>query len=305
MKLESTFLRSKVARRVLLLFVLAAFIPFLVLSVLYFVESNRSLVRQGHIRLQTAGASYGRTIYDRLLLADQLLRSTAGDLNSDSARAAARKRMGKTFRSLTLISPQNRVVPVFGDTADVTPLGEAAAARLRQGGSVLTSPEASDRGGRIVLVQALTPVAAELRLVAAEIDAGYLWGDPETFPYATSFCVLNDAYAGLYCPPPFQPEAIGMLIRGFPQSTKGEFTWRDGQEKFLADFSEHDIQRDLLGQCRPFRPAGRALEPDPDPAHPGSAGATDRGHSPPGKPGFYRQSGTGSRRRIRRARRIV
>ena len=238
MKLEGTFLRSKVARRVLLLFVLAAFIPFLILSVLYFVESNRSLVRQGHIRLQTAGASYGRTIYDRLLLADQLLRSTAGDLNSDSAPAAARKRLGKTFRSLTLISPQNRVVPVFGDTADVTPLGEAAAVRLRQGGSVLTSREASGRGGRIVLVQALTPVAAELRLVAAEIDAGYLWGDPETFPYATSFCVLNDAYAGLYCLPPFQPEAIGMLIRGFPQSTKGEFTWQDGQEKFLADFSE-------------------------------------------------------------------
>ena len=80
MKLEGTFLRSKVARRVLLSFVLAAFIPFLFLAVLYFVEANRMLVRQGHIQLQAASASYGRMIYDRLLLAD-LLGGLQGGIN--------------------------------------------------------------------------------------------------------------------------------------------------------------------------------------------------------------------------------
>jgi len=118
------------------------------------------------------------------------------------------------------------------------PLGEAAAAHLRRGESVLMSSEAPGHGGRVLLVQALSPVAAELRLAAAEIDPVYLWWDPEEFPYMTSFCVLNEAHAGLSCPQPFHPEAIGMLIRGSPQSTKGEFAWQDGQEKFLADFQE-------------------------------------------------------------------
>ena len=90
MRLEGTFLRSKVARRVLLSFVLAAFIPFLFLAVLYFVQANRMLVRQGHIQLQTASTSYGRMVYDRLLLADRMLRN-AGDLSADGAPAADRK----------------------------------------------------------------------------------------------------------------------------------------------------------------------------------------------------------------------
>jgi hypothetical protein len=237
-RLEGTFLRSKVARRVLLSFVLAAFIPFLFLAVLYFVQANRMLVRQGHIQLQGTSSSYGRMIYDRLLLADQLLRSAAGDLSEDGAPAAARERLGKTFRGLTLISPQNRAVALYGDTAVVMPLGEAANAHLRRGEPVLMSGEAPGRSGRILLVQALSPAAPELRLVAAEIDAGYLWGDPDELPYMTFFCVLDDAYAGLFCPQPFHADAIGMLLRGSPRSTKGEFAWQDGQEKFLADFQE-------------------------------------------------------------------
>src|SRR3972149_10761610 len=37
--------------------------------------------------------------------------------------------------------PPIRAVPLFGDTADVMPLGEAAAAHLRRGESVLMSSE--------------------------------------------------------------------------------------------------------------------------------------------------------------------
>ena len=48
---------------------------------------------------------------------------------------------------------------------------------------------------RILLLQPLSPADTDPRLVAAEIDAGYLWGDPDTFAYAISFCVLSDVYA--------------------------------------------------------------------------------------------------------------
>ena len=238
MKLEGTFLRSKVAHRVLLTFVLAAFIPFIFLAVLYFVQANRMLVRHSHLQLQGASTNYGRMVYDRLLLADRLLRDAAGELSAGSTPAAAKAGLGKLFRGVSLISPQNRAVPLFGDPADLMPPEAAALAQLRRGKSVLISSAVPGRNGRVLLVQALRPAAAELRLVAAEIDAIYLWGDAEDFPYMTSFCVLNEVYAGLHCPQPFHAEAIGMLIRDSAQSTKGEFAWRDGQEKFLAGFQE-------------------------------------------------------------------
>ena len=246
MKLEGTFLRSKVARRVLLLFLLAAFIPFLVLSYLYFVESNEALVREAHVRLQATSASFGRTVYDRLLLADKLLRSAAEDLRSDSSPTAIQARLGKTFRSLSLVSPPDSAVHIFGDAVSLKPLDDAATVRLRKGNSVLTIRDGPGRRARILLLQPLSPAAADPRLVAAEIDAGYLWGDPEQFPYAIGFCVLSDVYASLYCLPPFQSHVIGTLMAKLPRSTKGEFTWHDGEEKFLANFSEIFLEARFL-----------------------------------------------------------
>lgn len=242
MKLEGTFLRSRVARRVWLLFLLAAFIPFIVLSILYFRESNQALLREAHIRLQTTSASFRSTIYDRLLLADQLLRTAAGELRNDNAATVVREHLSKTFRNISFISPQSIVAPVFDDHEDVTPLSEATAARLRQGGSVLTTGKPLRQGGKILLIQAVNPVGTELQLVVGEIDPAYLWGTPETFPYATSFCVLNNAYTGLHCPPPFQPESTGALIRDLPRTTKGEFTWEKDHETYLANFSEVFLQ---------------------------------------------------------------
>jgi diguanylate cyclase (GGDEF)-like protein len=246
MKLEGTFLRSKVARRVLLLFLLAAFIPFLVLSYLYFVESNEALVREAHVRLQATSASFGRTVYDRLLLADKLLRSAADDFRSDSGPTTIHDRLGKTFRSVSLVSPRDSVVRVFGDAVNLKPLDEAATARLRQGHSVLTIREGSDRRARILLVQPLSPAATDPRLIAAEIDTDYLWGDPDTFPYAISFCVLSDVYASLYCLPPFQSHVIGTLMAKLPRTTKGEFAWHDGEKTFLANFSEIFLEATFL-----------------------------------------------------------
>ena len=246
MKLEGTFLRSTVARRVLLSFLLAAFIPFLFLAILYYVQANRTLVRRVHTELQGASSRYGRAIYDRLMLADMLLRNNAGDLSTDSTSAAVRARLGAPFRGLTILSPQGRAFALFGDTADVMPLSEAALAHLRQGKSVLISGTAAGRGARILLVRALDPVAAELRLAAADIDPGYLWGNPEDFPYSTSFCVLNEAYAPLYCPPPFDAEETGALIRGSAHSAKGEFDWRGGRKTFLTGFQEMFLEPKFL-----------------------------------------------------------
>jgi len=238
MTLEGTFLRSKVARRVLLLFLLAAFVPFLVVSYLYFVESSEALMREAHVRLQATSASFGRTVFDRLLLADKLLRSAADDLRSDTTPTAIQDQLGKTFRSVSLVSPPDSAFRVFGDAVNLKSFDEATTARLRQGNSVLTIREGSDRRARILLVQPLSPAATDPRLIAAEIDAGYLWGNPDTFPYAISFCVLSNVYVSLYCPPPFQSQVIGTLMAKLPQSTKGEFTWHDGADKFLANFSE-------------------------------------------------------------------
>lgn len=246
MKLEGTFLRSKVARRVLLSFVLAAFIPFLSVAILYYNQANRVLVRQSHTRLQGESGDYGRAIYERLLLADQLLRDDARELSLDRTPGKVKARLGRTFLNLTLISPQRGVTALFGDRTAAMLLGEAALARLRRGASVLISATAPGHSSKILLLRALNPAMPKLRLLAAEIDPAYLWGNPDDFPYSMSFCVLNEAYAALFCPQPFDGEEISALIRGSPVTAKGTFDWRNGKVKFLAGFEEIFLEAKFL-----------------------------------------------------------
>jgi hypothetical protein len=73
MKFDKSFLRSKVARRMLGFFLLAAFIPILLLAYLSYSESTQFLVKQTNIRLDAASDVYKKSIYEKLLLADQLL----------------------------------------------------------------------------------------------------------------------------------------------------------------------------------------------------------------------------------------
>jgi len=249
MKLDGTFLRSKVARRVLLSFLLAAFVPFLFLAVLYYMEANRMLVQQSQIELQGASGRYGRTIYDRLLIADQLLRSTTRNISQDRVPAATRGLLSKTFKGLTVITPHRGAVALFGDAVDPSSLSEDELSRLRRGESLLTSSNTASHGTVITLVRAAGPAAdGGLHLIAAQIDTGYLWGDPEEFSYMTSFCVLNEDYVALYCRLPLHADAVGLLAKGSASSAKGGFEWRTGSEKFLAGFQEIFLEPKFFAQ---------------------------------------------------------
>lgn len=67
MKLEKTFLRSKVAQRIALLFILCALIPIITLAFLSFNQVTKHLREQSLIRLHQTGKTMSMAIYERLL----------------------------------------------------------------------------------------------------------------------------------------------------------------------------------------------------------------------------------------------
>ena len=71
MKLQGTFLRSKIARRIVLLFILSALVPAIALAVLSLGQVQQLLAKEGHVALARVGESYAASLLDRLLTADQ------------------------------------------------------------------------------------------------------------------------------------------------------------------------------------------------------------------------------------------
>lgn len=68
MKIEMIFLRSKVARRTFLLFIVSSVIPVTLLTLLSFWQVNDLLSKQQHEQLKYTSKQYGMAVLERLLL---------------------------------------------------------------------------------------------------------------------------------------------------------------------------------------------------------------------------------------------
>ncbi len=241
MKLEKNVFRSKVARRMLAFFVLSAFIPVLFLALLSYWESNKMLVKQAHIQLGAASDIYNRSIYDRLLIADQLLVDTAQRHVVDDSLTNGKTQIEKQFRSLTLRFPTGVTTPIFGSGIQIDTASVAAMRHLSKGSPLLITQQ-SGLDTKILILRAQDPLAAESSILIAEISPDYLWGDPGNFALDVSLCVLNMDYVQLFCTLPLQNDPMKQAINEIAQSTKGEFSWQQNQENYIANYHEIFLQ---------------------------------------------------------------
>jgi diguanylate cyclase (GGDEF)-like protein len=253
MNLNDTFLRSKVGRRMFLYFVLSALIPILFLAVLYFEEISRLLDKQVYAQLGNAATSYRTSLYERLLLVDELLRNSAGELSGDKTPGSKKggggtlrnfglmSPTGNVFRSVALELPSGELLSVIGDGVAIHALSADKMEHLGRGEPLLLRHTASGRA-MILMSRALDPLAPERGVVTVEINPEYLWGDPETFPYMTMYCVLDQGYEPLFCHGLRQSGLIKKKIVTSAAPSNGHFTWRDGEENYLASFHELFLQ---------------------------------------------------------------
>ena len=92
-QIERSFLSSCVARRIFFLFILCALLPVGVLSLISFGDVTSQLTEQSERRVRQESKAMGMAIYQRLLLAEAELRSSAwesGLLAGPSHEAASK-----------------------------------------------------------------------------------------------------------------------------------------------------------------------------------------------------------------------
>ncbi len=85
MTIDLTFLRSKVAQRIFLLFVLCALLPIAALSIVSFTLVTRQLNSESQDRLSQESKAQGMSIYERLRFVEAEMRiigANRGNMNS-------------------------------------------------------------------------------------------------------------------------------------------------------------------------------------------------------------------------------
>ena len=97
-RIDSTFLKSKIARRIFFLFVGCALLPIVVLTVLTFFHVAKQIKAQSLDRLQQSSKTYGVSLYERFLALESDMLFVASTRSNNDKEKFDPTAFGKPFQ---------------------------------------------------------------------------------------------------------------------------------------------------------------------------------------------------------------
>src|SRR6185437_15568098 len=171
MRIETTFFRSKVARRIFLLFIVCALVPILVLCLISFREISVQMEHDRQIQLRQSSKAEAMAIYSRLeLLSSELqIASTLGKLPNSDNDHFLDVRLDKNFEQAEF-SQQEKQQLLSGK------------AHLK------TIPAHNSESVSLLMVRLLDPHRPMGGMIIGKIMPDYLW-DKGSLPVDVDVCV--------------------------------------------------------------------------------------------------------------------
>lgn len=242
MKIEMIFLRSKVARRTFLLFIVSSVIPVTLLTFLSFWQVNDLLSKQQHEQLKYTSKQYGMAVLERLLLLKtqidwivQSIHHQALSLNLiENDKFNLKTSQG--FKQIGLIDNTNQPTPPWENIESMVMLIQAEQNYLKTGNSIITIDYKSRFSSRIFLLRMLDPQHPKKGILVGEIDQSYLWENTDSLGPEMQLCVLDESNRALFCSHQEYELSPEQLLK-LNTLSSGEFAWYDhNNEEFLINY---------------------------------------------------------------------
>lgn len=226
-------------------FILSTFIPVSFLAYLSYSESNDMLLKKAHHQLDAAANSYNKVIYDRLLLAEQVLQDAALKLVQGADALDTDNQLIQRIRGLTLFQPGGGSKKLLGGIPAIESLNAAELKHLASGKTVLKT-RFNGAESTILFLTALNQGMPEKGILIADIRPDYLWGDPESLPLDMGLCITDEHYVTLYCAN--QPETANVAppLKQAAHQAKGAFHWNAGGMTYIANYHEIFLEPHFL-----------------------------------------------------------
>ena len=243
MSLFRTFLQSKVARRISILFILCALLPISALAVISFTHVTGQLYEQSQKRLRHASKTAGMAIYERLTLLESEMKMMAVQTNTFHGDEAVRRGeqsgdpLQERFHGLA-IERKGVVTVIYGREPKLPTVNSEQRRHLESGKTLLTLHADGNGVMRVFLSRPLVSGDSADGLLLAEVNAAYLWlgGEGVGLPAMTEMCVLTADAVPAFC----SIEDHQGLARHMAASLGGAeatyFEWQDGSDEYLASF---------------------------------------------------------------------
>ncbi|MGA1790539.1 MAG: HD domain-containing phosphohydrolase [bacterium] len=251
MKIELTFLKSKVARRISILFILSALIPILALSSISFHQVTEHLVNQSKKHIHRSGKTFSLSIYERLLYIenDLILFGPAFDARHDASifrlSKDHHKRLKAHFKALAVIDQSGACLPFLGEIRDPASFTKDEQEYLDSGRSIISTQYDSNNQLHTFIMKSIDPGAPRKGILYGEINTIYLWGlgEYDTLPSMIELSIFDASHNLLFSSHPISPlfcEKLGLEMARF---FSGWFEWEYEKKAYVANFRSLFLQQ--------------------------------------------------------------
>ena len=238
MKIELTFLSSKVARRIFFLFVLSALLPIVMLGALSLGQVHRQMGEQISRQLHNQSKSIGVALVERLVVLDAELSLTVDRIRSDKETTDHRTTIsspGKGFTRLILRrhaqeqiagEPAGEQMPDWLNASDVD--------HLKKGKALLTNRSHLRDEPELFMSRAIDPANLDKGILIGEIRPDFLWDVP--INETTTYCILNELRQRLFCSDVVPSIVLNEVKQSSSNSQAGRLSWESDEEEFLGHY---------------------------------------------------------------------
>lgn len=199
MKIDISFLRNKVAKRIFILFVLCALVPISGLTVLSYVQVSGQLKKQSMDRLYNSVKSHGMSIYERFLFLETNMNILAASIkeNRTSELPDAEKVLGgysvKRFTALAIVHASGEIVPMYGKLDDMPDyLTEATDGAISEK-TVIRFKAYADKPYGVFMAVRLDRTDPDSDMLVGQVEISHLWGIgyENMLPPMTGLCIVD------------------------------------------------------------------------------------------------------------------
>jgi signal transduction histidine kinase len=239
MKLEIKPFRTKVARRIFVLFILCAILPITVLALASYVGVRKQLLEQSRVRLRQDSKDTAMSLYQRLLLAQNELTIVASILPppmegpQQGLPENLAEGLKQSFSSAILIRGAEEITSLLRSIPDPPVISSAGKRHLRDGKVLLSCLFEKDSGVRIFMAVSVKQEQSDSAILLAEIKQEELWKATEGISPGSQIWVLDRTGNIFYTSAPGLVTHPAQAFREITLAHAGSFEWsRQGNTYF-------------------------------------------------------------------------
>ena len=200
MSSQGNLFRSKVARRVFVLFVISSLIPVLILAVLSLDQVRAVSTDQIVSRLKQDAKFYGLSLFDRLKVVEEELLFHASMLDAKGTLPSVSARDAGHLSDWHIHNNGHAADSATEELPAGIKFDEGAIAHMKKGRSVLSVvPQETNSQPALFMSRIINLGDAKAPILTARIHESYLWGDQGRFGEEVSACVLSASYSYIHC----------------------------------------------------------------------------------------------------------